>query len=155
MFKSDTKGESADDGGALAVLIARAGQSAVRAVETELAPFGVSASQYMVLNLLSNCGDTTVGHLARLSGMDSGAMTRMLDRMEAGGVLVRQPDHKDRRVIRLALTQHGSAILPQLNAAAMRVHGTLVRGYSGEDLDRFRDYLLIAIRNALSSQEAV
>jgi DNA-binding MarR family transcriptional regulator len=154
MFQSDFMPLPDTDGGVLAVLIARASQSVTRAFEMELAPFGISVSQYVALNVLAASGDTTIGNLVRQSRMDSGAMTRMLDRMEAIGVVVRQSDLNDRRVVRLAITEYGYATLPLMAAAVARVHDALMRGYSHEDLDRFRSYLSVAIENASSVQEA-
>lgn len=47
------------------------------------------------------------GQLAGEMGLSSGAMTNRLDRMEAAGLIRRQPDPSDRRALQVTLTDAG------------------------------------------------
>jgi DNA-binding MarR family transcriptional regulator len=51
----------------------------------------------------------TCGGLARCLDHDSGATTRMLDQLEARGLIARQRSAVDRRVVHLVLTEAGRA----------------------------------------------
>ena len=64
----------------------------------------------------------TPAELCRYLGLDSGSMTRMLDRLEQKELIVRNRCPEDRRQVRLALTAEGQRLadrLPEIGAAAM------------------------------------
>jgi DNA-binding MarR family transcriptional regulator len=82
-------------------------QMSVAAIDRTLAGDGLTATQWMTLvSLHFDHADTCVG-LARALGHDKGAMTRMIDQMEANGWVLRHRDTEDRRIVRLTLTQAG------------------------------------------------
>lgn len=81
--------------------------SLVRHIDLRMQPLELTAMQWEPLLLLSLGRADTVAALARESGMDCGAMTRMLDRLEAKGLVRRQRNEADRRVVNLALTDKG------------------------------------------------
>lgn len=84
-------------------------QMSVAAVDTALAEDGMTATQWMTLVTLHfNYADTCVG-LARAMAHDKGAMTRLIDQIEANGWVTRQRDDADRRIVRLTLTDDGRA----------------------------------------------
>ena len=57
---------------------------------------------------------TTPFELSRLLGIDTGLMTRMLDKLEAKGLLERSRSIEDRRVVNLKLTKAGEAVAARL-----------------------------------------
>ncbi|MDF2494000.1 MarR family transcriptional regulator [Sphingomonas sp.] len=84
-------------------------QMSVAAIDRTLAEEGMSATQWMTLvSLYFNHADTCAG-LARRMAHDKGAMTRIIDQIEANGWVQRQRDPSDRRVVRLTLTDDGRA----------------------------------------------
>src|SRR3546814_19143622 len=66
-------------------------------------------SQYVTLKKLA-IGSTGVTDLARAAELNPGAMTRLLDRLEAKGLVVRTADPTDRRALNIDLTDAGLAI---------------------------------------------
>lgn len=60
---------------------------------------GMSSSDLHCLNLLSMLGPMTAGQLSRLTGLTTGAVTRMVDRLEAAGCVTRRADAADRRKV--------------------------------------------------------
>ncbi|MCD2316664.1 MarR family transcriptional regulator [Sphingomonas sp. IC-11] len=83
-------------------------QMNVAAIDRTLADDDLTATQWTTLvSLHFGHADTCIG-LARKLGHDKGAMTRLIDQMEAKGWLSRQRDDEDRRVIRLTLTEAGT-----------------------------------------------
>lgn len=60
----------------------------------------------------------TAGELARAIALSSGGATRLVDRLEAAGLVARAADVGDRRVVRVGLTAEGRAAL----FAALPVH---------------------------------
>lgn len=81
--------------------------SLVRNIDLRMQPLELTAMQWEPLLLLSLGRADTVAALARESDMDCGAMTRMLDRLEAKGLVRRHRSEADRRVVNLALTDKG------------------------------------------------
>ncbi|MEK6292065.1 MAG: MarR family transcriptional regulator, partial [Paraburkholderia tropica] len=65
---------------------------------------------------------------------DTGSMTRMLDRLERKGFLLRQRSQADRRVVELVLTPLGRDAAQQLPAAIAAVMDDQLRGFSAEEV---------------------
>jgi DNA-binding MarR family transcriptional regulator len=106
----------------LGMLLGRTEQLKNRILDTHLAPFGVTSPQFKVLVMVAQFGAETPADLCRMLSLDSGSMTRMLDRLEQKGLLARTRSEADRRQVRLMLTQDGkqlSDLLPQIGAKAM------------------------------------
>jgi len=115
-------------------LLSRVKMSIVDAMDAELAQFDISTAQYVILvNLASGCDSSS--DLCRSVSYDPGAMTRMLDRLERKGLVRRVRCSEDRRIARLALTDEGKAVYPQLVERAAAV---LNRKLSGFSLDEVR-----------------
>jgi DNA-binding MarR family transcriptional regulator len=61
---------------------------------------GMTATDMQVIDSLASAGPTTAGQLAELTGLTTGAITGMLNRLEEAGVVRRERDPEDgRRVI--------------------------------------------------------
>jgi len=106
----------------LGMLLGRTEQLKNRILDTHLAPYGVTAPQFKVLVMVAQFGADTPADLCRMLSLDSGSMTRMLDRLEQKDLLARKRSEADRRQVRLVLTQEGqqlSDLLPQIGAKAM------------------------------------
>ena len=65
--------------------------------------------QWVPLHKLHMGTATTVAELARECQLDTGAMTRLLDRLEAKGLCRRVRSVSDRRVVNIELTDEGRA----------------------------------------------
>ena len=59
--------------------------------------FGLSESDVEALEVLLDTGAATAGRLSELMGLSSGAVTRVIDRLEQAGYVKRVPDPADRR----------------------------------------------------------
>lgn len=68
---------------------------------------GINAQQLGIVLALAREGARSAVALSKLLGVDGGFMTRMLDGLEAKGMLHRSRNGEDRRVVDLSLTQKG------------------------------------------------
>lgn len=105
-----------------------------RLLDKHLAHLDITAAQFKVLFFVGHDRANTPAELCRELSIDSGSMTRMLDRLARKELLVRQPCQNDRRSVRLHLSPAGQAVndqAPQIAAAAMN---ELVGGLSREEL---------------------
>jgi DNA-binding MarR family transcriptional regulator len=105
----------------LGLLLGRAAALKDRLLDRHLLPLGITAAQLKVLRIIRRGDDTAVA-LCRHLSIHSASMTRMLDRLERKGLIVRTRDEQDQRQVRLALTEVGEAlstVLPTTEVAAM------------------------------------
>lgn len=75
-----------------------------------LAEHGLTYPQYLVLVVLGGAGPSSIKELAGTLRLDHATLTPMLRRLEEVGLLARDRDPDDARVVRLALTEHAVRI---------------------------------------------
>jgi DNA-binding MarR family transcriptional regulator len=103
---------------------------------------GMSAAEWRCLGLLSQHGPATAGWLAERSGFTTGAITGIVDRLEKGGYVRREPNPKDRRsVIIRPLHKEGlQEVVTPIFASLGRAMAELSSRYSAKELAAIRDY---------------
>lgn len=69
---------------------------------------GLYATDLYVLNLLDLHAASTPGELARRTALTTGAITKLVDRLERIGLVRREPDPSDRRKVRLSVVDSGA-----------------------------------------------
>lgn len=74
------------------------------AIECRVEPLGLTDAQWKPLVRLLGHEHVSASALARECHMDSGGLTRLLDRLEAKGLVQRERAPHDRRVVQVALT---------------------------------------------------
>jgi DNA-binding MarR family transcriptional regulator len=72
-----------------------------------LDPLGITYPQYLALMALWERAPRSVGALGEALGLDSGTLTPLLKRLEAGGFVTRTRDAKDERRVLVDLTPAG------------------------------------------------
>jgi DNA-binding MarR family transcriptional regulator len=103
---------------------------------------GLNATDHKCLDLLGRHGPMTAGALADLTGLTTGAITGVVDRLEAAGFVERHRDEHDRRRVILAarmdaVVQAYGSIFEPLRAAVDDV----ADGYTDEQLELIIGYL--------------
>lgn len=63
------------------------------------ARLGLSVSDYKTLDLVVRKGPLTAGRLGELTGLTTGAVTGLIDRLEKSGFVRRERDERDRRKV--------------------------------------------------------
>ena len=122
-------------------LIKLANQVLLRNLDAELQPYDLTAPQWVPLLVISKGHAHTVAGCAREIGVDTGAMTRMLDRLEAKGFIARSRSDHDRRVVNVELTKAGRKIVTLIPPTICRVLNQHLRGFSEEEFETFKDLL--------------
>ncbi len=132
-------------------LVKRVRSMLSNAVEREIADSDVTYEQWgVLLMILTERGDTAAV-LARGMECDTGSMTRMLDRLEAKGLIVRTRSTDDRRRIQLELTPTGKRRAERLVNAIVAVLNRHLEGFTVDELELFKSFL----RRMLANKEAV
>lgn len=138
--------------GELGFMITSVRGSIHEALERELAPFELTTPQYVVLNCLAKGWGRTLSDFCRVLAYDSGAMTRLLDRIVAKGFIRRVENEADRRSYLIELTELGQAALPQALAATEIAMRRLLAGFSDADAEMLHKLLSRLLINAEAAQ---
>jgi DNA-binding MarR family transcriptional regulator len=103
---------------------------------------GINRTDSRCLDILDQRGQMTAGALAQESGLSTGAITAVIDRLEKVGYAHRVTDPGDRRRVLVELTDKARAAGYELMAGPMIDAGqTLLRRYSEHDLELMIDFM--------------
>ena len=102
---------------------------------------GLAGIDIECLEMLQEEGRVTVGRLAELTGLTTGSATRMVDRLEQAGFVVRVPDPADRRRV---LVQPVAGVYDKLGALHTSIAAAqldVIRRYDDDQLRLLADFL--------------
>ncbi|MCX2723688.1 MarR family winged helix-turn-helix transcriptional regulator [Roseibium salinum] len=91
-------------------------QAETQELAGELAGTDLPTPHNPVLAALDLHGPLSIGDLAKALGHSQPGVTRMINKMKADGLVVGQPDDRDRRVSTIALTEKGAVLVATLRA---------------------------------------
>ena len=138
----------------IGMLLGRAALVKDRILDSHLQDFGVTAAQFKVLIIVSQYGVDIPAELCRFLSLDSGSMTRMLDRLEQKGLIARSRCPQDRRQVRLELTADGDVLagqLPQIGASAMNELVGVLAPDELKTLEKILTKVLLAAGDAVTA----
>ncbi|GCB02289.1 transcriptional regulator [Sulfuriferula multivorans] len=122
-------------------LMRGAWQALLKNIDAEMQIFDLTGLQWGPLLLVAKGCCDSVATCARASYTDSGAMTRMLDRLEGKGLLRRVRNLEDRRVVNIELTEAGREIARQIPARLVQVLNQHLRGFNDSEFQLFKQML--------------
>jgi DNA-binding MarR family transcriptional regulator len=103
--------------------------------------FGLSESDVEALEVLIDTGAATAGRLSDLMGLTTGAVTRVIDRLEQAGYVRRVPDPADRRRVIVEPVPEKMAALEALMAGFGEKSASEMGRYSDAELAVINDFL--------------
>lgn len=136
---------SSEDG--LGFLLKRAGNQLSITIDRALAEYGMTHAQLGIFLKLHHGQANTAADLARELMADTGAMTRMLDRLEEKSFVKRTRSLQDRRVMQVELTAKGHQLADQMTQVAIDSLNHHLRGFSASEVTQFKDFLRRMIAN--------
>src|SRR5262249_18243788 len=95
----------------------------------------MTRAQWPVLSRLQREPGITQSQLAALTDVEPITIGRLVDRLEANGLIERQPDPDDRRIWRLRLTPKSAPVLKQIAHWRRELHDQMAEGLAERDLD--------------------
>jgi DNA-binding MarR family transcriptional regulator len=102
---------------------------------------GLSPTDLETLEQLEAYGPVTAGRLAELTGLTTGAITGLVDRLEEGGFVRRERDPDDRRRVIVHLVPERARRIGKMFEPVSRAMAELHARYSDAELALFLDYL--------------
>ncbi len=114
-------------------LLHQAARELSAALDRQFAPFDLTAQQAGLL-LRSAPQPVSPNQLAPMLGTDAAGMTRLLDRLEAKGLIRRERHPQDRRSIVIGPTGEGRQLVPRLPPVFGRVNSRLFDGFTDDEV---------------------
>lgn len=111
-----------------------------RAYRPLLEPLGLTYPQYLVMLVLWEADGQTVKEIGERLKLDSGTLTPLLKRLEAGGYLTRQRGREDERQVIVHLTNEGKALSEK--AAEIPTALGCAMGAEFAEISELREHLL-------------
>jgi DNA-binding MarR family transcriptional regulator len=109
--------------------------------DAAVAFLGINRTDGRALDILDQHGRLTAGELARESGLSTGAVTTLLDRLERAGYVRRVRDDADRRRVLVELTDEARRRSAEVWAPLAADGADGLAGYSDAELVLIRDFL--------------
>lgn len=126
-------------------------------VESRFQALELSFMQWVALKVVRDGTAGNAGELARELAITSGATTRMIDVLEARGLLERDRSATDRRVVRVAVTEAGRAAIAALQPPVVEAWNEVLADFGQEEVERMIADLmrLLAAAERVVGQAAV
>lgn len=128
-------------------LLRRVVNSMGREVAARLEGEDLTQAQWGPLFLINTCRCSTAAGLAREMNVDTGSMTRTLDRLEDKGFLRRERSTDDRRVVKLVLTESGQRVIEKIPYVISEVLNDYLEGFTRAEHDQLFALLSRLLRN--------
>jgi len=96
---------------------------------------GVTAPHLSALSVLVFGGARTLGELAEAEQVRPPSITRIVRNLEADGLVEREPDPADRRIVRVRATDRGRRILDEGRRRRISDLAARLRAVGADDLD--------------------
>ncbi len=104
---------------------------------------GVSARTWFVLLMLSKEDGISQGDMCQQFGLDPSRLTRISQALEREGMIRRERDPEDNRVVRMYLTEEGRETLSQLPGLDEELEHRIRGVMSDEELEELRRMLTL------------
>jgi len=121
--------------------------SMAHGIDTQLADSDLTNAQWLPMLKLHLSHASTVAELARACNLDAGAMTRLLDRLEAKGLCKRTRSETDRRVVNIALTELGRTVAQGIPDVLCQVLNQHLTGFTPEEFLMLKSLLHRVLAN--------
>jgi DNA-binding MarR family transcriptional regulator len=122
-------------------LIRRVGAQSVIVSQTVATRFGLNTTDLECLDLIQLQRRVSAGELAATTGLTSGAVTALIDRLARAGYVERVDDPADRRRVLVQIRKGSIAEIEKVYAPLQKQTFALWSQYSDADLEVIADFL--------------
>ena len=127
--------------GRIGNIVRRMGAQSVIVSQTVAARFGLNTTDLEGLDLIQLQGQATAGQLAAATGLTSGAVTALIDRLERAGYVERVGDPNDRRRVLVRIREGSIVEIAKVYAPMQKRMFALWSQYSADELAVIEDFL--------------
>ena len=115
--------------------------------EMFLEKIGVGPGQVPILSQLHYHGELTQRELAEHTHVTAATISGTLKRMEKAGLVRREMDEHDQRILRVHLSEQGRQMWLKSTEQIRAVTGELMEGFSAEERQQMHEYLCRIAKN--------
>jgi DNA-binding MarR family transcriptional regulator len=116
---------------------------------------GMTRAQWVILSRLERLPGQTQNELAAIVEVEPITIARLIDRLEASGLVERRADPSDRRVWRLHLTAAAEPALRELKKHKAELRDEVTQGVSRVEIDQLIDGLLKLKANLTDGRQSL
>jgi DNA-binding MarR family transcriptional regulator len=116
---------------------------------------GISGSDLECLDFLNLEGRVTAGRLAEVTGLTTGAITGVVDRLEKAGLVRRERDESDRRKVFIAIVPENVARIGRFYVPMQQAMQKVWSRYSEEELRLLLRFAQEGYQGVLEATEAL
>lgn len=103
---------------------------------------GIPSNRWRIFYLIITCeGQCTQKYLTNRIGVDPGAVTRLLKKIEQEGIITRRPDPDDNRITLVTLTEQGKAEVERILKLREVFLAQILQNCSDEEMNVFQTVL--------------
>lgn len=112
-----------------------------------LLEYKITRVNFIAIYYIGESEDISQRELSEKMDVNDSSIARLIDRMEKEELVERKRDLKDRRTVRIRLTEKGSLIRKALMPVAEKFQNDVTSGISQEELDVFNSVLEKMVKN--------
>ena len=135
----------------LPYLLNRAGARIATSFSEEVRPLGATLQMWRVLAALRERDGRRMGDLSATTSIEVSTLTRLVDSMEAKGLVARRRAAEDARVVELSVTAAGRRLTQKIVPIAERYEQVALAGFSATEADRLK----AALRRLYANMEGL
>lgn len=118
--------------------------------DRQMASIGLTRSQWLLLTYLYFKDGINQTELASLMDMEKAPLSRLLDRMEIKGWIIRKNETKDRRIKNIYLSESVKPFVSSLREKAAKYRKDSLSILSDKELSKLRDLLQVLKKDLTS-----
>jgi DNA-binding MarR family transcriptional regulator len=107
---------------------------------------GLHPTDHKCIDLLASAGSTTAGELAEATGLTTGAITGVIDRLEAAGFVRREDDPNDRRRVIIRVVPKRYRDIARLFEPFAAAFAEMGGRYSAQELATILDFMTRSVQ---------
>jgi len=114
-------------------LLAKAYQKAHGDFKKRLQTYGLTPIQHLILEVLWGTDGLSASDIGKKLVLDGATLSGVLDRLAAGGWILKEPDRDDKRVLRTYLTPKSKELKTNLSQTRDQANEDLLKKFSIEE----------------------
>jgi len=113
----------------------------IRSLSDKLRPYGLTTPMWRIMNALTERDGRNIGELAEHAAFERSYVSRVIDRMEDAGLVVRRGDTTDKRFAAIHLTNSGRKLFKDARPVVLESHEKATQGLSDQEYTQLCDLL--------------
>ncbi|ACS99253.1 MarR family winged helix-turn-helix transcriptional regulator [Paenibacillus sp. JDR-2] len=141
MMASNQPGQATEQQENLTRGMRRLGTRTVLYQQSVAASLGLYNNDFLSIDILHEKGPVTAGELSKLTGLTTGSVTSLIDRLEKEGFVRRQPDPRDRRKVIIEPVYENKE---EVSVTYLQLHAAMVKlasAYTDQELELITQFL--------------